>query len=108
MAGGFGVASRYPAAEQGEVRSMTDLMDLQAKTLGGDVRDLILGQIKVQRAHWSLLSERDQQAVIDEVATFSMDLVSRVVDLVSANGLPFTKAILGSVAISEKGIVAKV
>jgi hypothetical protein len=78
-----------------------------AKTLAGDVRDYLLEFIQVQRAQWPLLNEAQQQAIIDEASTLSVDLVSRMVDVIAVNDLPYAKATLGRLVLTDKGLEAK-
>jgi hypothetical protein len=74
---------RHPAG-LGEVRSLDDI---QADTLAGDVRDLILQEMRNEKKlPWTERPQRDQEDLIARVTTFAQNIVSRVLTTVNTEG----------------------
>ncbi len=64
----------------------TETLELQAETLSGDIRDMLLTHIRSMETPWSKLSERQQQDKIDAAAAAGRDLVRNAVKLVAHRG----------------------
>lgn len=66
--------------------SKTETLDLQAETLSGDIRDMLLTHIRSMETPWSKLSEDQQRDRIEACATAGRDLVRKSVKLVAHRG----------------------
>ena len=64
----------------------TEHLDLQATTMAGDIRDMLLTHIRSMETPWSKLSEDQQRDRIDAAASAGRDLVRRSVQLVAHRG----------------------
>lgn len=92
-------------AEQKEDRM--DRMELQMKTLSGDVRDEILREFKTIDKPWQKMNEDEQQHLIDRAIDIAYTLVDRAVDIVASRGCEFHKVTLGDFQVTADGIKGK-
>lgn len=56
------------------------------ETLRGDIRDGLLARLKTQPKPWSVMSETEQQTLIDGCDRLADNLVRKAVDMLAANG----------------------
>lgn len=80
-----------------------DIMALQASTLVGDVRDLLLQEARDVKEvlPWTSRSEREQQDIIDRVDRFSRDMVRRTIELVIGDEHPSVRATVDSWTVKD-------
>ena len=79
----------------------TSAKHLQAETLTGDIRDLLLTHIRSMETPWSKLSERQQQAKIDAITNGAETLVRAAVRLVAHQGFPHLTVSTGKWAVKD-------
>lgn len=80
---------------------------LARKTLTGDLRDALLGQIKLIAKPWPQLGESEQRATIGRIEYIAADLVRQAVDIIAAEERPIVRGTLGAVK-SDKAIELKI
>lgn len=68
----------------------------QTTTLIGDVRDLILQEMRDAKdaLPWTVRSEKDQAAMIDRADRFAHNLVRRCVEVIAAEGRPAVSVLI--------------
>lgn len=78
-------------------------MKIARATLTGDVRDLILKELKDTKngKPWDTRGELDQMKTIAEVKHFAETIVERVVEIVAAGGRKVMRAKLGKITIND-------
>lgn len=78
-------------------------MRLARETLTGDIRDIILNDMKDRKSTlpWNLRSEAEQTEIIDHVARLSAGIVERVVKIVAAGGRRTIHASLKKVTVTD-------
>lgn len=82
-------------------------LDLQAETLSGDIRDVLLTHIRSMETPWSKLSEAQQADKIYACEKAGRDLVRRAVNLVSDRGFAHLQVQLQDWTVKD-GIKLKV
>lgn len=85
----------------------TEHLDLQAATMAGDVRDMILTHIRAMETPWSKLSEDQQRAKIEAAESASRNLVRQSVSLVANRGFAHMPVTLKDWTVKD-GIQLKV
>jgi hypothetical protein len=93
--------------EELERQAQLRMQRLARETLTGDVRDIILNDMK-DRANalpWNLSGEKEQQEVIEHARRIAEHLVHRVVEIVAAGGRQVIQAQLEKITIKD-GITA--
>jgi hypothetical protein len=83
--------------------------DLRLETLSGDLRDILLMNIRDMKRPWSLLTEDEQRDLAGRLELGANDLIRRIVRMVTDFDFPQAVVALGEVKIKgEKGIEAKI
>lgn len=69
---------------------VTNIEDIETDTLVGDVKDLILQEMRDAKDHrpWTERNEDDQDAMIDRADRFAVSLVAKIVREVAIMGRP--------------------
>jgi hypothetical protein len=80
---------------------------LGVRTLRGDLRDLLLDQIRNMPKPWHLMSEEEQRRRAVHVDEQSTAIINALVDLIAADGRPVINARVEVVNIKTKAIEAK-
>lgn len=66
-----------------------DRLLVQAETLRGDIRDVLLTEFKLRPKAWEAMNENEQESVINRIENITRDLVRRAVDIVAHEGHPY-------------------
>lgn len=83
--------------------------DLQLDTLRGDIRDAMLSRIRTMKTSWPLLTEAEQNEIVNGLELAAKHLVRGVVRELTAHEFPHAVVTLGEVKIGgTKGIEAKI
>lgn len=84
-------------------------MKIARATLTGDVRDIILNDMKERKTSlpWNLRTEDQQAELIAQVTSMSLSIVERVVEIVAAGGRRTIRANLTKITIKD-GIKAEI
>lgn len=78
-------------------------------TLMGDLRDVLLGRIRILQKPWQQMTEADQTDLANAMELVSKDIIRRTVRALNAVEWPHTAVELGEVKIGgSKGIEAKI
>lgn len=75
--------------------------DIAKKTMTGDLRDAILQIVKTQKKPWQQLSEQEQTLVVNNVQERVGYMVTKVVDIISADGRKTIIAKLDSITVKD-------
>ena len=69
---------------------VTAVEDVKTETLVGDVRDLILQEMRDAKnaLPWTVRSEKDQRDMIDRADGFAKSIIARLVNLIAAGNNP--------------------
>lgn len=79
----------------------TDTFDLQAETLRGDVRDVLLTHVRSMETPWSKLSEYKQQDIIRAIEKCAQKVVRDSVKIVAGQGFPQMVVSTGKWAVKD-------
>lgn len=77
----------------------TAVPTIEDKTLRGDIRDLILSELKHVDCPWSKANEDEQQRRIDRSTDIADQVVRRAIDLIAARGLPALPIDVGKITV---------
>lgn len=79
-------------------------MKIARETLTGDIRDVILTDLKDRKTSlpWNLRGEQAQTDIIEQVTRFAEGLVERAVKIVAAGGRKAIRAHLAKVTIKDE------
>lgn len=72
---------------------------LQAETLTGDIRDMVLTEFKHQPKPWQQMNEEEQQRLIDRAEDIAGQLVQRAVNIIAERGLPSLPITVGKFTV---------
>jgi hypothetical protein len=75
--------------------------EIAKKTLTGDLRDAILQIVQAQKKPWAQLSEQEQTIVVNNVQQRVEHMVTKVVDIISADGRKMIIAKLDSITVKD-------
>jgi hypothetical protein len=80
-----------------------DAEALQAPTLVGDVRDLVLQEMRDAKdaLPWTTRTEKQQQEMIDRVDRFARNLVASVIQVVASEGRPSVSVLIEKWEVSK-------
>lgn len=78
-------------------------IEFAAKTLTGDLRDLLLDELRQLREPWHKLSERQQEIIAERVYGRSVEAVAELVNVIGARSFPFVDALVEEIRFKEKG-----
>jgi len=79
---------------------------IEASTLSGDVRDVLLTHVRSMTIPWAMLSEDEQRDKIYALSECAKDLVRRALAAISTTGFPSIVVGIGAVKI-DKGLEIK-
>ena len=69
-------------------RDVQATADLSIETLGGDIRDWLIGRMRTQPRTWAMLSQDEQSNLYEDADRASVNLVRKVVTMVAAHDFP--------------------
>ncbi|MDR3464185.1 MAG: hypothetical protein P4L76_17925 [Beijerinckiaceae bacterium] len=95
-----------PEGMEGQFLQDPQIDDMQAETLSGDIRDVVLTRFRSIVVPWAMLSEEEQRDEIYGIEAMSADLVRRAVGLVSASKFPVINVTVGAYKV-DKGCEIK-
>jgi hypothetical protein len=84
-----------------EIAFASSVVGLAAKTLAGDLRDLMLESVKQQQKPWQQLSETEQASVISLFDWESKNVVKRIAAQIAAAGCATVTGQLDSVKLGK-------
>ena len=88
---------KKPEPEDAAMKALTDSVEqaispqiarMEAGTLAGDVRDVILTHFRNIKVPWSMLAEDEQRNVIEAAEKCGRDVARRAVSIVTQSGWP--------------------
>jgi hypothetical protein len=87
-------------------QNMTDVADkidewMDSSTLFGDLRDALLGRLRAMPKPWSVMSEAEQQELIEGTERVASHLVRNAVKLIAANGRASIDATLEQATVKD-------
>lgn len=74
---------------------------VESSTLMGDLRDALLDRLRAMPKPYTVMSEREQQELIDGCERVAKHLVSHATALIAANGFPSIKGTLVKVQVKD-------
>lgn len=90
--------------EQSESERLDEIsLKVARETLTGDIRDVILNDMKERKTSlpWSMRTEAEQEAVIDQITRLAESIVERAVKIVAAGGRKTISATLKKVTVQD-------
>lgn len=102
-------SEQHPEPEAAADREYDADGPLNASTMSGDIRDVLLAHIRTLRAPWEAMSEEQQNNVINSCTAAGEHLVRRAVQLVSATQAPHVVVTLAEVGVkgADKALIMK-
>ena len=79
----------------------TEKNPLEAKTLSGDIRDMILTHIRSMTVPWAMLNEKEQSDKIYAATQAGQDLVRQCLHVIAANKLPALHVSVGAYKVDK-------
>lgn len=79
---------------------------IEASTLSGDIRDVLLTHVRSMTIPWAMLSEHEQRDKIYAISECGKDVTRRAIQAVAIAGFPSVLVSIGSIKI-DKGLEIK-
>ena len=79
----------------------TEKNPLEAKTLSGDIRDMILTHIRSMTVPWAMLNEKEQSDKIYAATQAGQDLVRQCLHVIATNKLPALHVRVGAYKVDK-------
>ena len=73
-----------------------------SSTLLGDLRDALLDRLRAMPKPWTVLSEGEQQELIDGCERIALHLITEATRLIAANGFPAIKGTLAKITVKDE------
>jgi hypothetical protein len=85
----------------------TEPFSLQAETLSGDIRDILLGHLRTIKVPWAMLNQDEQSDKIEVITNCAQDVVRRALAILIKGGFPALIVEVGAYKV-DKGVEVKV
>jgi hypothetical protein len=92
------------AAADDRTKRLKDRQDLQATTLRGDIRDVVLRLVRELPDHWKKMAGGAQEDVIERIERLAATIVDQTVDIVTSRGADSQVVRLGKIS-ADKGMI---
>lgn len=86
---------------------ISEALDLAAETLQGDIRDWLLGHMRMMQKPWPKLSEREQTDAIHAANAAASSLVRKAVRIAAGHGFERIEVTVGKFGVKEGEITAQ-
>ncbi len=100
-----------PQPEDAAMKGLTDSIEkatgpdikrMEAGTLAGDIRDVVLMHFRNIKVPWSMLSEQEQSDKINAFESLGRDIARRAVFMVAASNMPILHVTTGQWTVKDQ------